>query len=117
MGDRFVGMLDAEMNRQRDALVMTAVREFVPLDAEEGEMVRAEIDHLAEWLGLTVQDRQCELAPDVALGRRVHPVSASATPQVRIPARESPRSDIGRSILPRSNSSPSQSARSASSGR
>ncbi|MHC5794891.1 DNA glycosylase AlkZ-like family protein [Lacisediminihabitans sp. FW035] len=55
MGDRFVGMLDAEVNRGRDALVVTAVHEFLPFDAEEDEMVRAEIAALAEWLGVTVQ--------------------------------------------------------------
>jgi len=55
MGDRFVGMLDAEVNRQRDALVVTAVHEFLPFDAEEDDMVRAEIDALGEWLGVAVQ--------------------------------------------------------------
>jgi uncharacterized protein YcaQ len=55
MGDRFVGMLDAEVNRERDALVVTAVHEFLPFDAEEDEMVLAEITDLAEWLGVAVQ--------------------------------------------------------------
>jgi uncharacterized protein YcaQ len=55
MGDRFVGMLDAEVNRERDALVVNAVHEFLPFDAEEDEMVRAEIASLAEWLGVNVQ--------------------------------------------------------------
>ncbi|CAN5429515.1 crosslink repair DNA glycosylase YcaQ family protein [soil metagenome] len=55
MGDRFVGMLDAEVNREHDALVVTAVHEFLPFDADEDEMVRAEIADLAEWLGVTVQ--------------------------------------------------------------
>jgi len=55
MGDRFVGLLDAEVNREREALVVTAVHELLPFEAEEDEMVRAEIDDLAEWLGVTLQ--------------------------------------------------------------
>jgi uncharacterized protein YcaQ len=55
MGDRFVGMLDAEVNREREALVVNAVHEFLPFEAEEDEMVRAEIADLGEWLGVTVQ--------------------------------------------------------------
>jgi uncharacterized protein YcaQ len=55
MGDRFVGLLDAEVNRQTEALVVTAVHELLPFDPEEDEMVRAEIANLAEWLGVTLQ--------------------------------------------------------------
>jgi uncharacterized protein YcaQ len=55
MGDRFVGMLDAEVNREREALKVTAVHEFLPFDPEEDEMVRAEIADLAEWLGVTLE--------------------------------------------------------------
>ena len=55
MGDRFVGMLDAEVDRERETLTVNAVHEFLPFDAEEDEMVRAEIYELAEWLGVTVQ--------------------------------------------------------------
>ena len=55
LGDRFVGMLDAEVSRERDALVVNAVHEFLPFDVEEEEMVRAEIDALAGWLGVAVQ--------------------------------------------------------------
>jgi uncharacterized protein YcaQ len=55
MGDRFVGMLDAEVDRERETLTVTAVHEFLPFDAEEDEMVRAEITDLGEWLGVTVQ--------------------------------------------------------------
>lgn len=54
MGDRFVGMLDAEVDRENERLVVNAVHEFLPFDAEEHEMVRAEIDDLAEWLGVSV---------------------------------------------------------------
>jgi uncharacterized protein YcaQ len=56
MGDRFVGMLDAEVDREREVLVVTAVHEFVPFDPEEHEMVRAEIADLAEWLGIAVRE-------------------------------------------------------------
>ena len=55
MGDRFVGMLDAEVSRDRESLAVNAVHEFVPFDAEEDEMVRAEIDDLGQWLGVTVR--------------------------------------------------------------
>jgi uncharacterized protein YcaQ len=55
MGDRFVGLLDATVNREREALVVTAVHELLPFEAEEDEMVRAEIADLAEWLGVAVQ--------------------------------------------------------------
>nr|WP_211160260.1 crosslink repair DNA glycosylase YcaQ family protein [Microbacterium sp. MF43] len=54
LGDRFVGMLDAEVDRERDALRVNAVHEFLPLEPEEQEMVRAEITDLGEWLGLPV---------------------------------------------------------------
>lgn len=55
MGDRFVGMLDAEVNKERESLIVNAVHEFLPFDPEEVEMVRAEIDDLAGWLGVSVQ--------------------------------------------------------------
>jgi uncharacterized protein YcaQ len=55
MGDRFVGMLDAEVDREQQTLTVTAVHEFLPFDPEEDEMVRGEIDDLAEWLGVTVR--------------------------------------------------------------
>ena len=52
MGDRFVGLLDAEVNKEREALVVTAVHELLPFEPEEEEMVRAEITNLAAWLGV-----------------------------------------------------------------
>lgn len=52
MGDRFVGMLDAEADRKQEMLRVSAIHEFLPFVAEEYEMVRAELDDLAEWLGL-----------------------------------------------------------------
>lgn len=52
LGDRFVGMLDAEVDRTGDALKIAAVHEFLPLEEEEREMVDAEIRELAEWLGV-----------------------------------------------------------------
>jgi uncharacterized protein YcaQ len=54
MGDRFVGMLEAEVDRTRETLVVAAVHEFLPFAPEEDEMVRAEIADLAEWLGVDV---------------------------------------------------------------
>jgi uncharacterized protein YcaQ len=54
MGDRFVGMLDAAVDRKEEVLRVTAVHEVLPFDPEETEMVRAEIHELAEWLGVRV---------------------------------------------------------------
>ncbi|GAA1964771.1 DNA glycosylase AlkZ-like family protein [Microbacterium deminutum] len=56
MGDRFVGMLDAEVDRTRDVLRVNAVHQFLPFEPEEDEMVRAEIVELGEWLGLAVEE-------------------------------------------------------------
>jgi uncharacterized protein len=53
IGDRFVGMLDAEVDREREVLRVNAVHEFLPFDPEEDDMVRAEIQELADWLGVT----------------------------------------------------------------
>ncbi len=54
MGDRFVGMLDAEVDREREVLRVNAVHEFLPFEPEETDMVRAEIGELGEWLGVAV---------------------------------------------------------------
>jgi uncharacterized protein YcaQ len=54
MRDRFVGMLDAEVDRTRDELRINALHELHPFDPEETEMVRAEITELGEWLGMPV---------------------------------------------------------------
>jgi uncharacterized protein YcaQ len=56
MGDRFVGMLDAEVDREQEKLVVNAVHEFLPFDPEEHEMLRAEIADLGEWLGVAVPE-------------------------------------------------------------
>lgn len=53
MGDRFIGMLDAEADRENGALRVNAVHEVLPFDPEEAEIVDLEIDALAEWLGLS----------------------------------------------------------------
>jgi uncharacterized protein YcaQ len=55
MGDRFVGMLEAEVDRARETLSVAAVHEFLPFDPEEDEMVRAEIADLAAWLGVELR--------------------------------------------------------------
>jgi len=54
MGDRFAGMLDAEVDRAREVLRVNAVHEFLPFEPEETDMVRAEIEELGEWLGVQV---------------------------------------------------------------
>jgi uncharacterized protein YcaQ len=52
MGDRFVGLLDAEVNHAESELKVNALHELLPFDPEEDEMVRREITDLAEWLGV-----------------------------------------------------------------
>jgi uncharacterized protein YcaQ len=54
LGDRFVGMLDAEVDKERQALRVNTLHEFLPFEAEEHDMVRAEIGELGDWLGLPV---------------------------------------------------------------
>jgi uncharacterized protein YcaQ len=54
MGDRFVGMLDAELDREREVLRVNAVHEFLPFEPEETGMVRAEIEELGQWLAVPV---------------------------------------------------------------
>ena len=56
MGDRFVGLLDAEVDRKTETLRINAVHELLPFDPEEDEMVRAEIADLGEWLGVSVPE-------------------------------------------------------------
>lgn len=56
MGDRFVGMLDATVDRDDDVLRVTAVHQFLPFEREEEEMVHAEITELGEWIGVRVSD-------------------------------------------------------------
>lgn len=55
MGDQFVGLLDAEVDRERETLTVNAVHQLLPFEPEEEEMVRAEIANLGEWLGVTVR--------------------------------------------------------------
>ncbi len=55
-GDRFVGMLEAEVDKKREVLRVDAVHEFLAFEPEEDEMVRAEIAELGEWLGMPVLD-------------------------------------------------------------
>ncbi|MFH8249210.1 DNA glycosylase AlkZ-like family protein [Microbacterium sp. B2969] len=54
IGDRFVGLLDAEVDKARENLRVTAVHELIPFAPEEHEMVRAEIAELGAWLGMPV---------------------------------------------------------------
>jgi uncharacterized protein YcaQ len=53
LGDRFVGMLDAEVDRKEGVLTVTKVHQLVPFDPEEEEIIDHEIDALAEWLGVS----------------------------------------------------------------
>jgi len=54
LGDRFVGMLDAEIDRKAEVLRVNAIHEFETFDPQESEMVRAEIEDLAQWLGVAI---------------------------------------------------------------
>ncbi|WP_245570377.1 DNA glycosylase AlkZ-like family protein [Microbacterium luticocti] len=54
MGDRFVGLLDATFDKKEGVLRVDAVHELVEFEPEEMDMVRAEIDDLATWLGVPV---------------------------------------------------------------
>ncbi|MDQ2697295.1 MAG: winged helix DNA-binding domain-containing protein [Actinomycetota bacterium] len=56
MGDRFVGLLDAEVDRKQETMTVNAVHELLPFDPEEHEMVRAEIEDLGEWLGVSIPE-------------------------------------------------------------
>ncbi|WP_298744763.1 crosslink repair DNA glycosylase YcaQ family protein [uncultured Microbacterium sp.] len=53
-GDRFIGLLDAQLDKKRETLVVGAIHELVGFDADERDMVHAEIRDLAEWLGVAV---------------------------------------------------------------
>lgn len=52
IGDRFSALLDAQLDKKKEHLVVTAVHEIAEIDAEEREMVDAELRDLAEWLGV-----------------------------------------------------------------
>ena len=56
MGDRFVGLLDATVDKKQEVLRVEAIHELLPFEPEEHEMVRAELDELAEWLGLPIAE-------------------------------------------------------------
>ncbi len=56
MGDRFVGMLEAEADRTEGVLRVEAVHEFFPLEPEEHDMIRAEIAELAQWMNFGVAE-------------------------------------------------------------
>ncbi|MFT4214805.1 MAG: crosslink repair DNA glycosylase YcaQ family protein [Microbacterium sp.] len=52
VGDRFVALLDAQLDKEKANLVVAAVHELAGLDDDEREMIDAEIGDLAEWLGV-----------------------------------------------------------------
>ncbi|WP_417562415.1 DNA glycosylase AlkZ-like family protein [Microbacterium sp.] len=54
MGDRFVGQLDAQLDKREGVLQVNAIHEQLPFEPEEYDMIRAELDDLAEWLGVPV---------------------------------------------------------------
>ena len=56
MGDRFVGLLDATLDKKHEVLRVDAIHELLPWEPEEHEMVRAELDELAEWLGVPIAE-------------------------------------------------------------
>ncbi len=52
VGDRFIGQLDAALDKKKENLVVSAVHETIPFDDDEREMLEAEIRDLAAWLGV-----------------------------------------------------------------
>nr|WP_205864922.1 crosslink repair DNA glycosylase YcaQ family protein [Planctomonas sp. JC2975] len=56
IGDVFMGMLDATVDRENEVLRVDAVHQLIPFEPEEDEMVRAEIAELGEWLGVRVAE-------------------------------------------------------------
>ncbi|MBX7266140.1 winged helix DNA-binding domain-containing protein [Micromonospora sp. Llam7] len=52
-GDRLVGKLDDTADRKAGTLIVNAVHEDVPFTGAMAAAVRAEIENLAAWLGLT----------------------------------------------------------------
>jgi uncharacterized protein YcaQ len=56
IGDMFMGMLDAALDREQAVLRVNAVHQLIPFEPEEDELVRAEIADLAEWLGVRVAE-------------------------------------------------------------
>ena len=56
IGDRFMGLLDAEVDKEQQRLKVNAVHELIPFEPEEREMVQAELSDLAEWLGIPLAE-------------------------------------------------------------
>jgi uncharacterized protein YcaQ len=54
LGDRFIGLLDAQLDKKKENLVVNAVHELVPFEEEDKMMVDAEIRDFADWLGVPV---------------------------------------------------------------
>jgi uncharacterized protein YcaQ len=53
-GDRLVGKVDATADRDSGTLVVHAIHEDAPFTSTIAEAVRAELEHLADWLGLAL---------------------------------------------------------------
>ena len=51
-GDRLIGKVDATSDRVAGILRVDAIHEDAPFDSETADAVRAELEDLAEWLGL-----------------------------------------------------------------
>lgn len=54
VGDRFIGLIDAQLDKKKETLEVNAVHELHGFDNDEREMVHAEICDLAEWLGVGI---------------------------------------------------------------
>ena len=52
LGHQFVGMLEARVDCRMSVLHVDAIHEFWPLEPNAHEAIGAEIDQLAEWLGV-----------------------------------------------------------------
>jgi uncharacterized protein YcaQ len=55
LGDRLIGKLDAKADRKKGVLTVNAIHEDVPLSPADADAVDAELEALADWLGLELR--------------------------------------------------------------
>lgn len=55
VGDRLIGKLDAKADRKKGIFTVNAVHEDVPFSPADADAVDAEIERLADWLGLELR--------------------------------------------------------------
>lgn len=60
VGDRFPALMDAAVDRKEGLLRIGAIHELDELEPEEREMIDAELEALARWLGVRLTDEPAE---------------------------------------------------------